>query len=289
MSLSATGAVSRWAWFDGAVVPAEEVLVSAFDRTLVYGLGAFETFRIMSGRPFRLDRHLQRLRSSLTALALPVPDGVAELPAGVVALARQAGVREALCRVTVTAGPAPGDESLAASAGGAHVIARLRPIPEAPRPAVAGLAEFAHDARSPLAGVKSTSYLVHYLLHERARAAGRLDDLMVDDDGGVREGTVSSLFAVLDGQLVTPPLSAGILAGVTRGTILELAEGRVPWREGALSVDDLQRVSEVFLTGAGKGLVSLDEVAGRVLPAARPVAETLSAALRACIERECGG
>lgn len=283
MSLGPTGAMGRLAWFDGRVVPADEVRVSAFDRTLVYGLGAFETFRLTHGRPFRLDRHLARLRRSLAALDLDVPAAVDGLPAGVRALAADLGVEEALCRVTVTAGPNPGDGLSARPA----VVARLRPVPEVTRPAVVGLADFAHDVRSPLVGVKSTSYLVHYLLHERARAAGRLDDLMVDGEGRVREGTVSSLFAVLDGQLVTPPVSEGILAGVTRGTILELAQGLVPATERPLRVSDLHAADELFLTGAGKGLVSVDVLEERTLPSERPVGDALAAALQACIEREC--
>jgi len=286
VSLGASGELGRLAWCDGAVLPADEVLVSAFDRTLVYGLGAFETFRLEQGRPVRPERHLARLERSLASVALPVPPAVAQIPDGVRALARAAGAEGALCRVTVTAGPLPAD----GLAAGPRVVARLRPLPPEPaRPVVVGVADFAHDPRSPLAGVKSTNYLVHYLLHERARAAGRLDDLMVDAEGHVREGTVSSLFVVREGTLLTPPVSEGILEGVTRATVLELARGLVPWAERPLRLDDLGACDELFLTGSGKGLVSVDEVDGRRLPAAHPVADALGAALRACIERECGG
>jgi branched-chain amino acid aminotransferase len=81
-----------------------------------------------------------------------------------------------------------------------------------------GLAPFVHDPRSPLAGVKTTSYLGRYLQRESAEREGRLDDVLLDLDGQVAEGTVSTLFGVRGGRIVTPPLSAGILAGVTRAS-----------------------------------------------------------------------
>ncbi len=273
------------AFCDGAVRPVEECTVSVLDRTLQWGLGAFETVRLHGGRPFLLERHLQRLGRSLAAVGLPLPAGAAGLPAGIPELARRADAPSALCRIMATAGAAPGT-----GGPGPRVIALLKPVPDPDRrPVVVGLAPFTHDARSPLTGVKSLSYLDHYLQRERAEREGRLDDLMVDTEGCVTEGTVSNVFAVRGGRLLTPPVSAGILPGVTRGVVLELAASLgLPLDEHRLPLAELGLLDEFFLTGAGKCLVGVDVLDGRRLPESRPVTSALHAALVRRIAAECG-
>jgi len=280
--------IHRLAWCDGAVLPVQDVVVSGLDRTVLYGLGAFETVRLHGGKPFLFERHVQRLQRSLAAVALPVPPAVAGLAAGVVELAARLDSPSALCRVTVTAGAGPDAAGIPGT--GPRVMAQLRPAPPESRPPVSvGVAPFAHDGRSPLAGVKTTSYLQHYLQREQAESSGRVDDLMVDRDGHVTEGTVSNAFAVRGGTLVTPPVSEGILAGVTRGVVLELAAAlRIPVEQSPLPVAELASVDEFFLTGAGKCLVSVDLLDGRALPAARPVTRALREALIQRIAAACG-
>jgi branched-chain amino acid aminotransferase len=119
--------------------------------------------------------------------------------------------------------------------------------------------------------------------------AGRIDDVLLDLDGQVAEGTVSSLFGVRGGRVVTPPLSAGILAGVTRGVVFELARQlSIPIDERPLPATELALLDECFLTGAGKLLVDVDVLDGRTLAAARPVSTALKAALMARIAEACG-
>lgn len=273
------------AFCDGAVRPVGECSVSVLDRTLQWGLGAFETVRLHGGRPFLLERHLQRLGRSLAAVGLPLPPGASDLVAGIPELARRADAPSALCRIMATAGAAPGG-----GGPGPRIVALLKPVPDPDhRPVVVGLAPFRHDARSPLTGVKSLSYLEHYLQRERAESEGRLDDLVLDTEGCVTEGTVSNAFGVRGGRLLTPPVSAGILPGVTRGVVLELAAGLgLPVDERPVPVDELRRVDEFFLTGAGKCLVGVDVLDGRALPVARPLTQALRAALVRRIAAECG-
>ncbi len=269
-------------WMDGEVLPVDALRVSAFDRTLLYGLGAFETVRLFGGRAYLLDRHLDRLARSLDAVGLAVPPAVDALEAGLDALVARNGTPDCLARITVTAGSA-------SRADDRHVLIALRDLPTRPARVEIGVAEFAHDTRSPLVGVKSTSYLVHYLLRERAEAEGRTDDLMVDPAGHITEATVANVFAVRDGRLVTPPLSEGILAGVTRGRVLELAAGAgLPIAEEALPRDALVTVDELFLTGAGKCVLPVDVVDGRTLPSERPVTGALLDAMAADVARACG-
>jgi len=275
---------ASWALIDGEVVPAEEARFSAFDRTLLYGLGAFETLRLFEGRAFLLQRHVDRLHASLAAVGLPVPPIVHGLAEQLAALSLRAGRPHALCRVTVTAGPAGADVSAM------HVIANLRELPEprGTRRIEVGLVDFAHDLRSPLAGVKSTNYLIHYMLRERAEADGRIDDLMVAPDGRITEATVANVFFVFDEQLVTPALEGSILPGVTRAHVLELAaELELPVVERAVHRDELVGATEAFLTGSGKGLVDIDVLAGRTLPVERPRARALAHALARSVEAHC--
>jgi len=279
---------SKWAVCDGELRPSEEITVSGFDRTLLYGLGAFETVRLYGGRPFLLERHMARLHRSLGSVGLSVPAAVASLPQDVPLLAERAGRPSCLCRITVTAGAAP---ALEMGTAAARVLLQLRELPSLPagRPVEVGILPFALDARSPLAGVKSTSYLVHYLLRERAERAGRIDDLMIDASGHLTEATVSTVFVVDDGRLITPPVEAGLLAGVTRAVVLELGEELgLPCSEEAVSEEQLGRVSECFLTGAGKGLLPVDILAGRRLSDERPVGTALLAALVERVGRHCG-
>ncbi|GJM20704.1 MAG: branched chain amino acid aminotransferase [Planctomycetota bacterium] len=274
----------QWALFDGQVVPAAEARVSAFDRTLLYGLGAFETVRLFEGRAFLLDRHVERLHASLGAVGLAVPPFVNDLAQQLADLAERAQQPNALCRITVTAGDA------GAGVNDMHVIAQLRaaPEPRGSRRMEVGLVDFAHDLRSPLAGVKSTNYLIHYMLREAAEAAGRLDDLMVEPEGGITEATVANVFFVFDGELVTPALEGSILPGVTRAHVLELAQRlELPVRERRVHRDELPTASEAFLTGSGKGLVDLDVLAGRTLPTERPHSLALADALARSVEQHC--
>ena len=280
--------LQEWAVCNGEVLPAEQAMVSAFDRTLLYGLGAFETVRLYGGQPFLLERHLARLGRSLASVGLSVPAAVQSLPADVEALSLRAERPSALCRITVTAGA---KASLDLPNGQPRVLVQLRDVPTRPvgRPVEVGLLPFALDARSPLAGVKSTSYLIHYLLRERAEQEGRVDDLMIDAQGLLTEATVSTVFVVFDGQLVTPPVEAGVLPGVTRSAVLELAEAlSLPTKVGVVTEAQLATVDECFLTGAGKGLLAVDVLAGRQLSSERPFGTALAAALARRVADECG-
>lgn len=275
-------------WIDGAVLPVDQIRLSAFDRTLLYGLGAFETVRLFGGRAYLLDRHMARLERSLASVGLPVPAAVQGVAAGLEALAERNASPDTMARITVTAGTSASGAAGTDTETGMHVIMALREVPAVPTRVVVGVTEFAHDTRSPLVGVKSTSYLVHYLLRERAEAEGRTDDLMVDAEGHITEATVANVFCVTGGRLITPPVSEGILPGVTRARVLELAaEAGLTLAEEPIHRASLGDATECFLTGAGKCLLPVDELDGRALPGERPVSDGLRAALTRDIAARC--
>jgi branched-chain amino acid aminotransferase len=243
-------------WCDGAILPAEEATVSVVDRTVLYGLGAFETVRLHGGRPFRLDRHLRRLRRSLESVDLELPEVAAALVAGLPELAERCGVAAGLARITVTAGVEGGSRG--------RVTALCEALPaRLPGPVAVGVVPSPHAA-SPLLGVKSTSYLANYLLRSRAQAAGRVDDLLMESHGHITDATTSNVFVVCDGELA------------------------LSCRERPLERAELAEVDECFLTSSVKGVLVVQELDGRTMPAEHPMADALSAALVARAADECG-
>jgi branched-chain amino acid aminotransferase len=213
------------AWVDGALVPAEQATVSAYDRGFRSGEGVFETFRAYGDHVFRLDAHLRRAIAGAGELGFsPGPHDELARAVRRTAEANLAAFdgADSVVRLTVSAGPIdprspfPGQplgtptvvvtsHALATAAGGQGVRAVAVPLAR----------ELPH--------VKAVSYLVAVTARRRAREAGADEALLTDADGHVLEGSSTNVFAVRDGGLVTPPLDAGLLAGVTRSVVLEVA------------------------------------------------------------------
>jgi branched-chain amino acid aminotransferase len=265
-------------YLDGQVVPASEALVSVFDHGLMTGDGVFETVLVQSGRPFALARHLARLERSATGMGLALPHRD-ELERAVAAVAASvAELERARLRLMLTGGRAP----LGSARGDARpsLFAAAAPLPPPrPGPAAVAIAPWPRNERGALTGLKTTSYGENVVALEWATARGAVEALFGNTAGNLCEGTGSNVFLVVDGTLVTPPLSAGPLAGVTRELVMELVdcvEKDVPLetlRSGA--------VEEVFLTSTTKGVQPVATVDGRdVLGATGPGPRTAEAAAR---------
>ena len=251
------------------VVPPDTPVLRADDDALLRGRAAFETLRVYGGRPFRLEAHLERLVGSAARLGLePAPAAeLAELSA--LALA-EAGAEEAVLRLYWTAGsvglslvselPAGSDEL---RERGLRLAALLGPVVEAPW---------------LLGGVKSTSYAVNMAAIDEARRRGADDAVFVSPGGVVLEGPTTNVWWRRGDTLYTPSVELGILAGVTRAVLLELAE--LPVVEGAFPLTDLAAADEVFTSSSVREVAAVVELDGK--PILRgPVADALQAALRA--------
>jgi branched-subunit amino acid aminotransferase/4-amino-4-deoxychorismate lyase len=259
----------------GIVDPAAPVL-RADDEALLRGRAAFETLRVYGGRPFRLAEHLGRLGTSAQRLGLPPGEA-----AGITALAEQAlgaaAEPEAVLRLVWTPGPADGP---------ALAIALVTPIPpqlEETRGQgirVVTLLGIRSDVPWLLPGVKSTSYAVNIAAETEARRRGADDAVFVDADGLVLEGPVTNVWWRRGETLFTPSLDLGILAGVTRAAVIELARGRWEVREGRFRVDELRTAEEAFTSSSVRELMPLAAVDGATLRRG-PAADELQAALRA--------
>jgi branched-chain amino acid aminotransferase len=246
------------AWLNGEVVDLDAARVSVLDHGLTVGDGVFETAKVAGGTPFALTRHLDRLAASAQGLGLTPPTD-AELRRAVAATleANAELLAEPLrLRITVTGGSSPlGSER--GDAGPTLVVA-LAPLRAWAPTARAVVVPWTRNERAATAGLKTTSYADNVVALARAKARGGTEAILGNTAGNLCEGTGSNVFVVLDGELVTPPLSSGCLAGVTRALVLEWT-GAV---ERDLPLAALVEAEEVFLTSSTRdvqGLHALDD------------------------------
>ncbi len=264
------------AWIDGRLCAPGTGRVSCDDEGLLLGFAVFETVLFEGGVAWMLERHLARLADGARELGLaPRVDPAAAVREYCAAL----GPRDCALRITLTRG-APG--------AGATLLVGARAIVRPPDPGVVvTLVRDAKDAHDPLESIKSTNRVRNVLLRERALREGAFEALLCTRDGDVCEGTLSNLWAVVDGVVCTPATERGCLAGVMRGLILEgLAASGIAHAQVRLEPAQLARASEVFLSNTTGRALPVVEVRGLVrgLPGA---AGTLLQRVRAAIrERE---
>jgi len=259
----------------GLVDPTEAV-IRADDEGLLRGRAAFETLRVYGGRPFRLEAHLDRLTGSAASIGLPAVERRRfQVLVGLVLPKAEQG--DASLRLVWTAGPAGGVPT---------AFAMLSTVPEwieetRERGATAvSLLGVRASAPWLLPGVKSTSYAVNMAAEAEARRRGVDEALFVDSDGLVLEGTVTNIWWRKGRTLFTPGLDLGILAGVTRAALIELApECGYGVEEGAYPLAELLDAEEAFTSSSVRELMPLVEVDGRAL-ARGPASDDLQAALR---------
>jgi branched-subunit amino acid aminotransferase/4-amino-4-deoxychorismate lyase len=260
----------------GLVDPDAPVL-RADDEALLRGRAAFETLRVYGGRPFRLRAHLDRLAASARAIGLPPVDTAALETAADAALAA-VGASDAVLRFYWTPGAEGADDPT-----GLVLVSALPPqLEELRARGIRLVALLGARAEAPwlLPGVKSTSYAVNMAAEAEARRRGADDAVFVDAQGIVLEGPVTNVWWRRGRTLYTPSLELGILAGVTRATVLELAPGLgYDVCEGAFPLEELAGADEAFTSSSVRELLPVVELDGRPVPRG-PAAAELQAALR---------
>ncbi len=263
-------------WIDGGVVDLPEARVPVTDHGLLYGDGIFEGIRILHGGVFRLDRHLARLESAARATALTLPGGTPALREIVLETARAFGQPEAYVRLVITRGEgALGVDPT--TCGEPRVFCIVTQITLYSEEKLAsGLDLVTSSWRRPPPDVldprvKSLNYLNNALAKLEARQRGADEALLLNQAGQVAEASVANLFAVRDDVLLTPPGSDGALEGITRATVLELANQQgVAAQERSLGRFDLFAASEVFLCGSGAGFVPVRSLDARTIGSGAP-------------------
>jgi branched-chain amino acid aminotransferase len=244
--------------------------VPATDHGLVVGDGVFEALKVTPAGPFAVRRHLNRLSRSAAALNLPAPDhGL--IREGIAAVQDRWPEPEGKIRITYTGGEGPLGSQ--APYGPTTLIVAVEPLdPRAPT-AVIVTAPWRRNERGALTGVKSTSYAenVRGLAYAKSRGAG--EAIFLNTAGDLCEGTATNLFCVFDGSVVTPPLSAGPLAGITREVLLEWCD----ITERTITPDEAAEADEVFLSSSLRDVQGVHRWDDRELPTARPVTERIAA------------
>ncbi|HET8618197.1 MAG TPA: aminotransferase class IV [Acidimicrobiales bacterium] len=248
-------------WLNGGLVPPEEALVSVFDHGFTVGDGVFETLKVIGGRPFAVRRHLERLARSASGLGVPVPLTETRLRAVIDEVVAAAGLDLARLRITLTAGVTPLGSGRAE--GRPTLVVVAGPLAPWPAETAAVTVPWPRNERSPLAGVKATSYAENVIALAEAHKVGASEAIVPNTVGNLCEGTGTNVFVVIGGELVTPPLLAGCLAGVTRALVLDLLPDA---DEADVPMTALAGADEVLLTSTTRDVQPLRLLDGRPLP-----------------------
>jgi branched-chain amino acid aminotransferase len=288
---AAAGTGTPIVWLDGKWCDRSTATISVYDHGLLYGDGVFEGIRVYGGKIFRLDDHLERLYDSAKAIWLTIPMSREEMVAITEEAVRRSGIAEAYIRHVVTRGV--GDLGLdprkclkptvliivdtirlwpeQVYEAGLNVITAGTPIPQ-------------RESLSPR--VKSLNYLAHILAKIEGINAGADEVIMLDSTGTVAEGSGQNIFVVKHGALRTPPPYAGILKGVTRDVVIEIAT-RAGYQvsESMVNRYDIYTADEAFLTGTAAELVAIRQLDGRVIGSGKagPVTRDLRARFQALV------
>lgn len=260
-------------FLNGRLVAAGEACIDPADRGFLLGDGLFETLRSTKGRPERLDAHLARLAAGAAALGIPLPLAPRKIKSGLAETlkANKLTKNRAALRITLTRGPGPrGLLPPEAPAPTLMIVASALAAVEA-EPAVAVLATMRRNEHSPLANLKTLNYLDNLLARRAAAEQGADEALLLNTAGRLASASAANLFLVRGRSLFTPPLTEGVLPGVTRAAVLELATAlNLEAHETPLALDDLWRCEEAFLTNSLIGLRPLVALGGKGLGDGQP-------------------
>lgn len=272
-------------WLDGQLLDVSTAAISPFDHGLLTGDGVFETLVAHRGEPFAPTRHHQRLERSADRMGLETPSEETVLEA-MRAVLRANGLEHARIRVTVTGGQGP----LGSARGheGQTLLVAASPVPAFPATAKVVTVDYPRNENGALAGIKTVSYGENVVALHEAKARGGDEAIFGNTAGNLCEGTGTNLFIVREGKLITPPLAAGCLAGVTRGIIIDLCAGiDLEVAEVDTPLSELERAEEAFLTSTLRDVQPIELVNGtRLSFAPGPVTSRLAEAFADLVARE---
>jgi branched-chain amino acid aminotransferase len=263
-------------YIDGKFYDEKNAKISVFDHGLLYGDGVFEGIRAYNGRVFKLAEHIERLFYSAKAILLEIPMSAKELSEAIVQTCRRNHLRDGYIRLVVTRGTGTlGLNPNTCKRPSVIIIAgKIQLYPEELYKRGLEIITVAttrnlHSALNP--AIKSLNYLNNILAKIEAINGGCEEAIMLNSEGYVAECTGDNIFIVKSGQLLTPPLSAGALYGITRGTVMALArESGLAVSEPNLTRYDLFNAEECFLTGTGAEIIAVVKIDGRVIGTGKP-------------------
>lgn len=287
-----------WIYLNGRFVSKADALISVFDHGFLYGDGVYETLRTYRGRLFMLQPHLARLKRSARLIGLDLPVADKDWPPLLGETLERNGLgrsgnADAHLRITVSRGEGELglDPNLCKQPTVVVMAKPLAPYPahlfaEGVSLAIVPIRRNLDAALSPQ--IKSLNFLNNILAKQEATQAGAFDALMLNAGGQIAECTTSNLFFVQGGRLCTPSVECGILDGITRGVVLQLArEHGIPSEEGRYGVDDLRQAEEGFLTNTSMEIMPVRTIDARPVGAGQPgpVTARLRQLFRANLDR----
>jgi branched-chain amino acid aminotransferase len=276
-------------YINGEFVPESDARISVFDRGFLYGDGVFETMRSYAGKIFKLSRHMDRLIRSLDIISIETPTTPDQLSEICHQLLERNNLSDAILRLSITRGSAAGGIG-ASRAGEPTIVAFARPPTTLPDNAYsegvsAKIVATQRSASSAIdSRIKSMNFLNYILARIEAERDGAFEAIMLSASGHIAEASTSNLFFVHKDTLVTPSLDCDILPGITRATVLELAnEMGIDCAERRIEPLEIAEFAECFLTNSGLELVPVTRIDGSQIGSGRPgpVHERLHKAYRA--------
>jgi branched-chain amino acid aminotransferase len=245
--------VGETVYLNGRLIQRSRAQVSALDYGYLYGFGLFETMRAYEGRVFRLDRHLRRLASSAKVLSLSIDE--AEMQDAVKRTIKANNLGDARVRINVSAGEGAINADSYTCRKATMLVVAEEYIPLSKQVYRDGLrvitSTIRRDSQSYLSGMKTTGYLMNIVARQQARLVGADEALCLNEKGLLAEASMSNIFVVSNNILRTPGLESGILPGITRQAVIELASRvGVNCLEGDVQLNDLCNADESFLTSS---------------------------------------
>jgi branched-chain amino acid aminotransferase len=272
--------VAEIIYLNGQLVPRFEAKLSPFDHGFLYGYGLFETMRAYNGHIFRLDSHLTRLRCSaesigLTHSILTTGEGKQSLKAACMATLEANELKDARLRLTVSAGEGDMTPDPGTCSSPTVLITAQHFVPLPPEKYETGfkaaVSFLRRNSQSPLSRLKSTCYMENILARTAARAIGCDESIFLNEQGYLAEGSTTNVFLVSHEELITPCFESGVLPGITRDAVLEIARAsHLKATERWVELNELVEAQEAFVTNSILELMPLVSVEGRTIGSGKP-------------------
>lgn len=293
--------MAGWSWREGGrvihrnvfhneqLLPIEKVRLSPGQAGVICGWGLFTTLRIVDGEAFAFERHWRRLEKDAAMVRMPMPYAGPRVRVNLQEVIRANGVTEGCARIYLVynqVGFWRSEEAMPE----VDLVIYTAPLPAYREPVRLALREHGRHAASPLAGVKTISWLTNVWSVAEAQKEGFDEVILLNERGEVAECTAANVYMVKGETILTPPLSSGCLEGVTRGVLFEIAgEAGVSVKEQVLRPEDLYGADEVFISSTNRNVIGVGEIAGHALaPAPGPVTKRVDEAFGAYVRDYVG-
>lgn len=255
-------------FLNGVIIPEQEAKISVADRGFLYGDGIFETLRSYNGYLFNIDLHLSRLRNSSTALKIPFDYSGERIQSVIKELIIKNNCPDAYIRITLSRGWGNlglqvGNPSAGNNASQSLISGQKSTLAIQVKPLTAYSEEFYKNGMEviispykrsiscPISSHKTANFMTNIIARDEAKQKGAHEAIFLNTENHVSEASVSNLFIVIDNVIITPPLGANILPGITRKTVLDICkDNRVTAKEVLFGIDRLMNADECFLTNS---------------------------------------